>query len=342
MERQRILVWLPSPMGDIIMCTPALHALRQCFRDATLTFYGNGVARAMLDASALADEWMTQCSTLQAVRRLRRQRFSLGILFKGSLGSAATFLLAGIPQRVGYARDGRGLFLTKRLHPPRLPNRRFAPTPMVDYYLNIVKSLGHAVAPGLPCLLVAERDQLSLDRLYPELSHIEGPLVILVPGSAFGPSKCWPVGHFARTAETLIRDCRAHIVLSVSPDAQERRVAQTIVAACRFPVTNVADRPLSLGQLKALFSRADLVITNDTGPRHIAIALQRKVITLFGPNDPAWTQTGYDQEIQLVGTGPCVPCQRPTCAHPEVACMETISVDRVCQAARNMLCSFFL
>lgn len=338
MERPRILVWLPSPMGDIIMCTPALHALRHCFRDATLTFYVNDVARAMLESSALADEWLTQCSTFQAVRRLRRQRFSLGILFKGSLGSAATLLLAGIPERVGYARDGRGPFLTQRLHPPRLPNRRLAPTSMVDYYLNIVKSLGCTTAPTPPRLLVAERDQASLDKLFPHLSNVEGPLVILVPGSAFGPSKCWPPDHFARTAETLIRDCQAHVILSVSPDARERRIAHTIAAECRYPVTNLADRPLSLRQLKALFSRADLVITNDTGPRHIAIALQRKVITLFGPNDPAWTQTGYDREIQLVGTGPCVPCQRPTCAHPEVACMETISVDRVCQAARNMLC----
>ena len=338
MECPKILVWLPSPMGDIIMCTPALHALRDCFRGATITFYVNDVARAMLESSDLADEWLTQCSTLRAVRRLRRRRFSLGILFKGSLGSAVTLLLAGIPQRVGYARDGRGPFLTQRLYRPRLPNRRLVPTPMVDYYLNIVKSLGHAVAPGLPRLAVAERDQASVEKLYPQLSDLEGPLVILVPGSAFGPSKCWPPDHFARTAETLIRDCRAHIVLSVSPDVAERQIAQTVVAACRYPVTNLADGPLTLGQLKALFKRADLVITNDTGPRHIAIALQRKVITLFGPNDPAWTQTGYDQEIQLVGTGPCVPCQRPTCAHPEVACMETISVDRVCQAARNMLC----
>jgi heptosyltransferase-2 len=82
---------------------------------------------------------------------------------------------------------------------------------------------------------------------------------------------------------------------------------------------------------------ADLVISNDTGPRHIAIALKRKVITLFGPNDPAWTDTGYENEIKIVGDAPCAPCTKPVCKMSEHLCMQAITVDMVCNAAEKLL-----
>jgi heptosyltransferase-2 len=89
--------------------------------------------------------------------------------------------------------------------------------------------------------------------------------------------------------------------------------------------------------LKVLFSIADLVISNDTGPRHIAAAFGRKVITLFGPNDPAWTDTGYENEIQIVGDVPCAPCGKPVCRKSEHLCMQAITVEMVCNAAKKLL-----
>ena len=94
---------------------------------------------------------------------------------------------------------------------------------------------------------------------------------------------------------------------------------------------------MSGGQLKALFSLADLVITNDTGPRHIALALGKNVVSLFGPNNPQWTQTGHDKEIQIVGQGPCVPCDEPRCRMKQHVCMESITVEQVFTAASHFL-----
>ena len=79
------------------------------------------------------------------------------------------------------------------------------------------------------------------------------------------------------------------------------------------------------------------MISNDTGPRHIAIALGRRVISLFGPNDPVWTQTGYENEIQLIGEAPCAPCQKPICKEKEHLCMQSITTDAVCEAAKKLL-----
>ncbi len=94
---------------------------------------------------------------------------------------------------------------------------------------------------------------------------------------------------------------------------------------------------ISLGELKALFSLAELVISNDTGPRHIAIALGRKVITLFGPNNPAWTDTGCENEIQIIGNVHCAPCSKPKCKKSEHICMQAITVEMVCEAAKELL-----
>jgi hypothetical protein len=117
----------------------------------------------------------------------------------------------------------------------------------------------------------------------------------------------------------------------------ERRIAEEICNASKNTIINLSERDLSLGGLKALFSAAELVVSNDTGPRHIAIALERKLVTLFGPNDPVWTDSGYENEIQIIGDVPCAPCSKPECEQDEHLCMEAITVEMVCEAAKKLL-----
>ena len=180
-------------------------------------------------------------------------------------------------------------------------------------------------------------DELSLPRKIPQLAAPDGILVVIVPGGAFGPSKCWPPERFARTADWLITNHRAQVVVSVADNPAERQIAAKVCDSSRHKLISLAEEPLTPGELKALFAAADLVISNDTGPRHIAIALGRKVITLFGPNDPAWTQTGYEHEIQLTPDVHCAPCNRPKCKQSEHLCMQAITVEMVCQAADMLL-----
>ena len=336
-KQDNLLIWLPSPMGDAILATPMLRAVRDRFPEARITFYANPVCRAALAPGPFNDAWLGQVSGLKGLSRIRHGRFTRVVLLKNSLGSALACALAGIPDRIGYARDGRGWLLTEGLRPKRRPDGSFAPGSMVDYYLAIAEHLGCEVRDRLPWLAVAPEDREGLGRVLPDLDQGQGPLVVLVPGGAFGPSKCWPAESYARTAERLIRSAKARVVVSVSPNEAERRIAAKIVDLCPAPVINLADHPLNLGQLKALIARSDLMICNDTGPRHIAIALRRKVITLFGPNDPAWTATGWGGEVQIQAEGPCVCCQKPVCRYPDQFCMAQIPVDRVCQTAHDML-----
>ncbi|HEW78924.1 MAG TPA: lipopolysaccharide heptosyltransferase II [Phycisphaerales bacterium] len=337
--RYEILVWLPSPIGDAVLCTPALRAIRQHFKSCKISFFAKPIVRQVLSPSSFNDVWLEQQNEnpFAIAKMLKGCKFTHAILFKNSFASALAIFLAGIPLRIGYARECRGFLLTDKLRPPKLPNARFKPISMIDYYLAIASRLDADATDRNLELLIDTETREKLKAKLPEATKSEGPIIIIVPGGAFGPSKCWPSVRFAQTADRLITNYNATVVVSVAPTPAEKQIARQICDSSKHKLTNLAERPISLGELKSLFSIADLVITNDTGPRHIAIALRRKVISLFGPNNPAWTNTGYENEIQIVGGAPCAPCGKPVCKKKEHLCMQAITMEMVCNAAEKLL-----
>ncbi len=339
MQDENILVWLPSPVGDAVLCTPALRAIRRCFKSSRITFFARPVVREILSPSSFNDVWLEQQSTnpFAIAKVLRSHKFTHAVLFKNSFASALSIFLAAIPSRTGYAREGRGFLLTDRLYPPRLPGGGFKPISMVDYYLAIASWLGAETTDRGLELSIDRQDTEKLKTKLPGVFGSKGPVVVLVPGGAFGPSKCWSSDRFAQTADRLISGYDATVVVSVSPNLFEKQIAGEICNLSRHKLISLADIPVSAGELKSLFSVAELVICNDTGPRHIAIALGRSVVSLFGPNDPAWTDTGCENEIQLVGDVPCAPCRKPVCKKSEHLCMDAITVDMVCDASKKLL-----
>ncbi len=321
------------------MASPALRAIRAHFADARITFVGSSVVRQVIEGAGFEDEWITpgRDCPFAIAKELRKHRFTYAILLKNSFGSALAVFLAGIPGRIGYSREGRGLLLTDRLYPAKTPCGRYKPESMVDYYLAIASYMGADTEDRRLEVAVDRAAKEGLYQKLPQLKDSEKRLIILVPGGAFGPSKCWASEQFAETADRLISDYGADVVISVSPEASEKAIAGQIQKASANELISLAATPLTLGELKALYAKAALVITNDTGPRHIAIALGRKVVTLFGPNDPRWTDTGYADEVQIVGKAECGPCQKPECAMERHICMEAISVDMVVEAAKGLL-----
>lgn len=338
-KNYEILVWLPSPMGDAILCTPALRAIRRHFKSSRISFLANEVVRSILSPSRFNDTWLQQHSKnpFTTAKMLKEHNFTHAILLKNSFASALAVFLAGIPIRVGYAREGRGFLLTEKLHPPKLSAVKFKPSSMLDYYLAIASLLDTDTADTSLELHVNPQENKTLQIKLSEIAESKGPTVVLVPGGAFGRSKCWLSERFAQTADWLTSNYNATIFVSVSPNPAEKQIAKEICDSSTSKIINLVNRHISLGELKSLFSVADLVISNDTGPRHIAIALQRKLITLFGPNDPAWTETGYENEIKIVGEAPCAPCAKPICKKSEHLCMQSITVEMVCDAAKKLL-----
>ncbi|MHC4111093.1 MAG: glycosyltransferase family 9 protein, partial [Planctomycetota bacterium] len=255
-----ILVWLSSPVGDAVLCTPALRAIRQHFKSSKITFLAKPVVRGVLSPGSFNDGWLEQRddNPFAIAKMLKAHKFTHAILFKNSFASGLAIFLAGVKSRVGYARDGRGLLLTDKLDPPKSPDGKFKPISMIDYYLAISSRLGADTANKNLELSVDQQDQESVKAKLPEVAKSEGPVIIIVPGAAAGPSKCWLSERFAETADWLITNYNATVVISIAPTSVEEQIAKEICDSHRLSLRaqqnnlkdrliNLAARPVSLG-----------------------------------------------------------------------------------------------
>ncbi|MGA2916872.1 MAG: lipopolysaccharide heptosyltransferase II [Sedimentisphaerales bacterium] len=339
MKCRNILIWLPSPMGDCIMATPALVALRNLFEKDKIFFCANPTAAQILKPCRFADEWIIfkKDNPFVIAGQLKKHNFQAAVLLKNSFASAFAVFLAGIKNRVGYARECRGIFLTEKLYPEKISRFKYKPLSAIDYYLEIASRFDCEITTRKMYLEIDENDRKAVLEKFGKYLNSPKPAVFLVPGGAFGASKIWPQDRFAKVTDFLVEKFSANVFISVSPDEFEKQIAEKIYLQAKHPVINLAQNPVTLGQLKALFSFANLVITNDTGPRHIAISLNRKVITIFGPNNPVWTANNYIDEIKIVADIPCSPCDKPVCKKDRLYCMEAITVENVCNAAQKIL-----
>jgi heptosyltransferase-2 len=225
-----ILIWLPSPMGDAILCTPALRAIRRHLKSSKIWFYANPVASEVLSPCALNDQWLQQRgkNPLTIAKEMKKHQFTHVILFKNSFASALAVFLAGIPSRIGYARENRGFLLTDKLYHTRLPNGKFKPQSAVDTYLTFASYLGADTSDRSLELSVDPSANKTLKTKLPELTGAKGPIIVIIPGGAFGPSKCWPNFRFAKTADWLITKYNATVIISVAPNSTERQIASNI------------------------------------------------------------------------------------------------------------------
>ena len=348
---ERIVVFLPNWVGDVVMATPVLAALREHFSGAHIACIGRGAAGQLIAGSPWYDEFIPDAPSraprvrnfFRTVREVRRRRFDLAVLLPNSFRVALLARLGSAGRIVGYVRDGRGWLLSDGPTPERDENGRFRPVPTIDYYIGLARHLGVPVPSRRMALGVVEADRAEADRLLDRPGAAAGgPLVMLNPGASFGPSKMWAPERFGAVADELVGRCGARVIINAAPNAAERRTAALVAGAMQNKaLLNLAELDNTLGLLKALLCRCDLLITNDTGPRHIAAAFGVGVVTLFGSTDPVWAQIDYDRERIIRVQLPCSPCQQKVCPQPAGPlyhrCMEDISPEMVLLAAGELL-----
>ena len=337
-----ILVFTPNWVGDVVMATPALAALRGHFPQAHITYLARSYLHELLrpapwfDELIPADEAQGLWGLLRLGRRLRRRGFSLAVLLPNSFRSALLVWWAGVPRRVGYARDGRTVLLTDPLPVSRGPDGQCLPQPMVAYYAGLAEHLGAEVGDRRLRLYVEEEARRNLHRLLAERGHDPArPTVVFIPGAKFGSSKCWPPRHFAQLADRLLRALPCNLVVVCGPG--EEAIGEAIEQLTPGGVIHLWREPLGLGRLKALVAQSHLMVTNDTGPRHFAAAFDVPVVTLFGPTEQRWTRTDHPKEVPLQMSGlDCLPCQLPRCPRNH-ECLEQLLPEEVFQAALDLL-----
>ena len=338
-----LAVFLPNWIGDAVMATPALRALREHFRGARLV----GVLKPYVAGALEGGDWFDDLvlsnggpwpQSVPAVAwKLRRHNIGLAVIFPNSFRSAFAAWLGGCRHRIGYARYGRSPLLSDALPPLRDATGRLRPSPVIDAYNFLAERAGCPRSSHRMELFTTAADEARADEVWQHtgLSRYS-EILCLNSGAAFGAAKHWPDDYFATLARELATQRGCGILVLCGP--AERALCRAIVGSAAHPaVHGLHDFAPSLGLTKACVRRADLLVTTDSGPRHFAAAFGRPVVTLFGPTHIAWTETYQANAVHLQKSVPCGPCQQRTCPLGHHRCMNELLPSEVFDAVVRLL-----
>jgi heptosyltransferase-2 len=343
---RRIALFLPNWVGDVVMATPAVRAVHEAHPGADLVAVCKPyVADVLAGAPWLRD--VVLCDkrgpkpqrTLGVARALRENPPDAAILFSNSFRTALIARLGRCERVVGFARYGRSLLLSDRLHYAKDARGRFLPTPVINDYNRLALAVG-ARDPGHRMeLFTTPADEAAADAVWDRFDLKRFPrVVVLNPGAAFGAAKHWPTAHFAHLARLITTRLGCGVLVLCGP--AERDLARQVAAESGTPhAFSLADNPLSLGLTKAVVKRSSLLVTTDSGPRHFAAAFDRPVVTLFGPTHIEWTETYYPKALHLQKKFPCGPCQQRVCPIDH-RCMRDLTPADVFPAVEALLTRF--
>lgn len=341
-EIKRVVVRGTNWVGDSVMTLPALRALRRVLPEAKITVVVRPGAKGIFADVDFVDEVLVYdrrnvWSVVPQIREWRRRQFDLAVLFQNAFEAALIPALAGVPLRLGYATEARQALLT---HPLPLPDWRSS-RHEVFYYLYLVTALEQMLfGTSTICesdpdasLEISDARKTDAENLLRANGVRAGePLVVLCPGSINSRAKRWSAAAYAALADRLIESQR-QVLLIGSPN--EVDVSNEVTS-------HMQQRPIdftgktSVDQVTALLALADLVVTNDTGPAHIAAALGRPTLVIFGPTNPLTTRPFAPQAEILRHPPDCAPCMLRDCPIDH-RCMTSITVDEVFERSQALL-----
>jgi heptosyltransferase-2 len=362
---RRILVRGVNWLGDAVMTTPALLRLREKFPAAHIT---------LLTPEKLADLWQhhpavdktisfSPAETALAIaKKLRAKKFDYALVLPNSPRSALEVFLARTPQRIGYARPWRNFFLTQAV-PPRaeavkmrkrsvaeiqqlvsqtktqIANRKSQivnqQAHQIFEYLNLVSALGANPEPLPPQLFIAP-DEIEAVKKKFGLNKFENPVFGLNPNAEYGPAKRWPVERFISAAKEIQQ--KTNCIWLLFGGKSDAALANQIESAIgnRQSAINLAGKT-SLRELMSLLKLCRVLLTNDTGPMHVAAALGTPVVVPFGSTSPELTGPIFSSNAQILkSAAPCSPCFLRECPI-DFRCLNEISVERVTEAVLQIV-----
>jgi heptosyltransferase II len=333
----RLVIRPPNWLGDALLALPAMSALRAQFPNAHLVVAATPVVAALFrEETAVKPDALIEITvkSREIVAALRAGHFDLGVLFPNSFHSAWQLRQARVPERWGYGTSARGWLLTQRSSHVRTDGVQH----QADYYRALVRGLGIACDDRLPRLSVSPQSAAQARALLAQAGS-DRPLIGFAPGAAYGQAKQWPPDRVAEVAARLVRDRDATCV--VLGAAHDRAASRAIESWLRVNAPEAAGRVIdlvgrtSLGTLAGVLSRCDVVTSNDSGAMHLAAALGRPVVAIFGPTDERATRPLGTHEIVSEAVF-CRPCLLRDCPIDH-RCMKRVSVDRVHAAVTRLL-----
>jgi lipopolysaccharide heptosyltransferase II len=332
-DYRHILLIKPSSLGDIVHAMPTCAAIRRAYPNARLTWLVKREWASLVERIDGVDRvWPVESTLtgwLSQVPLLRTEGFDLVVDLQGLFRSAAIGWFSGSPLLVGFAngREGSPWFYSRRVPVPQVEMHA------VDRYLLVAKAVG-AGESGTPefRFRIPQTDHEEIDRLLSRSGVTSETSWVAMNVSARWPTKRWPAASFAEVADRLRHEGFGAVVMIGGPE--DRTDVAEVSAMMKMAAINLAGAT-TVGLLPALLSKAALLITNDSGPMHIAAAVRTPVVALFGPTSAVRTGPyGVGHQV-LTGKVPCSPCFSRTCHNAQpLECLRTVLPEQVLAAVR--------
>ncbi len=340
---QRILVRVPNWIGDAVMCTPALIALREIFPLAHISVLARPTIAELLQHHPAIDHIVTYdhqhrhagiFGKFALIRELRSLQTDMAVLFQNAFEAALLTWFANIPIRYGYATDGRRPWLS---HPIPLP-RWTAQRHHTEYFSEMLRPVTSDFQHHSPSLVITEQEkEWAENKLQTQTMLWIG----INPGSVYGGAKRWLPERFAEAADHIIKylqsvleeekDIGALIVGKAGEEALGQTIAQHMQAK-----TMVLSGHTTIRELMAIIKQCHGFLTNDTGPMHMADALGVPVVAIFGPTNPDTTAPYGNRHAVVRQPVRCTPCLLRWCPIDH-RCMTEVSVEEVVKTAMQQM-----
>jgi len=375
MQDSKILVRSPNWLGDAVMCTPVIQALKNALPSCSISTLSLPKISQLWEYIPEVDHiiiFENNDRPWNVANKIRKYKFDIGILFPNSPRSAIEMFLAKIPRRIGHSNLIRSIFLTDRVlssnnlllpkktnakkvrnllyTPGNFINNNIPESHQVNFYYELIKPLGISARPSAPKFVIPEKDKIEIRQKFGIYSNPQKLWFVLCPWAEFGPAKRWPREKFLSAAIQLNRLTKCGwIIIGTQKDAlnavgfehQLRYAVQhssKLSSADHADILNLAGKT-SVKELCAILSICDLILTNDCGPMHIAAGVGTRVVAIFASTSPYLTgplNQNMSLNAILTSSVKCSPCFRSTCPIG-YQCMEDISVTKVVEAAMSLL-----
>jgi heptosyltransferase-2 len=323
-----LLVRLPNWLGDLVLAWPVVDAAA---RQGAL-FAGPEPFRALIEPRYPGSAYISvsRASRFASAGPIRRARPRAALLLTESLSSALLAWLGGVPERIGYGAEGRDLLLTRsvrRAGPPRS-------MPRTREYAVLAEAAGLDIGSGMPRIVPLDRELETAQACLERASVPSGTYAVVAPGASYGPAKQWGPERFAEACRAL--GARVPEILLVGSrddgDAARHVIRELKGSVPAFDLTGATDLPALVG----ILARAAVVLSNDSGVMHLAAALGRPTVGIFGSTSPVWTSADAPWVRSLYAAYPCSPCFRRTCPIG-YGCLRSIDASDVVTAALEVL-----
>lgn len=333
---KNILIHAPNWFGDAVMATPFIRCVKKRFPDTKITVIAKRGVCQLLWGLSYIDEFVpldeTLSSQVGAMVKLRRGNFELAFILPHSFRSALITFCSGAQNRTGYACNGRKFLLNHYVFFPRDEEGKRKVVYMVDEYFALGKLWGIEDDGMGPELAVDKAEEEKWTEKISVLKNTS-PLIGMAPGAAFGPSKRWFIERYAEVGNWIIERYKVFPILLTGP--AELELKRQFSALCHSFIDPFDDFS-SVERLKVVIKSLDLLICNDSGPRHIATAFGIPTLTIVGPTALDYSLGPYEKGVILRAKVDCAPCQLPECPIDH-RCMKTITFEKVAEKVEQLI-----